>query len=140
MEPKTTAAWSDELKLGIEAVDGEHRLQIALLDAFQAALSSGGDRTVTSEILARLDDYTNVHFMGEELMMRLHSYPGYGMHVEEHRRLVEQLRSLRGRYEARADAEAMGVLDELRRWLAGHIQTADRGFARFVANGGAAAE
>jgi len=140
MEPKTTAPWSDELKLGIEAVDGEHRLQIALLDAFQASLSSGGDRAVTAEILARLDDYTNVHFMGEELMMRLHSYPGYGMHVEEHRKLVEQLRSLRGRHEARADAEAIGVLDELRRWLAGHIQTADRGFARFVANGGAAAE
>ena len=59
--------------------------------------------------------------------MRLHAYPRYAEHVEEHRRLLDHLRDVEARV-ARG-AEAITLVDELRRWLGGHIQGADRDFA-----------
>jgi hemerythrin len=131
-----TTSWSESLELGVAEVDVEHRLQIQLVDAFHAALARG-DRPAAGEALARLDDASNVHFMGEELLMRLHSHPEYEAHVEEHRQLLDRLRVLRVRFEARSDGEALATVDEVRRWLS-HIRGADRSFAAHVARGGLA--
>lgn len=137
MDAKGKTTWEQELQLGVEDVDREHSLQVRLVEALQEALVAGADRTTTAEILQRLDDCSDVHFMAEELLMRLHSYPRYHLHVEEHRRLLGTLREMRARY-ADGQAPSLDVVEELRRWLAGHIRGLDRDVAEYV-NGGDAA-
>jgi hemerythrin len=70
-------------------------------------------------------EYANVHFLSEELLMRLQSYPGYDAHVGEHARLMEEIRGLereveQGHREASADLAAA-----VRDWIVTHIQTED---------------
>ena len=126
----------DALRLGHEPVDGEHGVQIQLVEALQDALRRNGGRDGAAEVVDRLLVFSDMHFGSEELLMRLHAYPRYGEHVEEHRRLLEHLRGIEARVRDGADASALA--DELRRWLVGHIATHDRAFAQHPHVGGAA--
>lgn len=116
-----------DLAVGHDVVDGEHGVQLQLVEALQASLGSGADRGHAEELLDRLMVFTDMHFGSEELLMRLHSYPRYGLHVDEHRRLLESLREIHARIH-RGDRPAE-LVDELRRWLVGHISGMDRDFA-----------
>jgi hemerythrin len=61
------------LDLGIKTMDDEHRLQLALVGELAAAIREGREAGTTREVLARLQDYTEAHFLAEQLMMRLHA-------------------------------------------------------------------
>jgi hemerythrin len=125
MDPNAPAP--EPLRLGQEPVDGEHGVQLRLLDALEGALRREGGRAGAAEVVDQLLVFSDMHFGSEELLMRLHAYPRYGEHVEEHRRLLEQLRELEARVRRGDDARALAL--DLRRWLAGHIATHDRAFA-----------
>ena len=124
--------WSERLSVGIEAVDAEHRLQISLLKALEDALAIGG--TEVGAILERLLDYTNAHFVAEELLMRLHAYPGYESHVLEHGRLVEQLAAVKAHYGEGKRAATRELASALHHWLVEHIQSMDAAFAAHAAS------
>ncbi len=128
--------WSRNLELGLKDVDGEHRLQIDLVDALEDALRRGEERELAAGILERLLDYTNAHFHAEELMMRFHSYPSYDAHVAEHAELSGHLRELREVHEQGQLPVTLELVDALKGWLAGHIRTMDRGFAGWVKRSG----
>ncbi|MFO0583270.1 MAG: hemerythrin domain-containing protein [Anaeromyxobacter sp.] len=116
-----------DLSVGNDVVDGEHGVQVQLVDALQAALAGGSDRAAAGELLDRLLVFSDMHFGSEELLMRLHSYPRYRVHVDEHHRLLDTLRELGGRI-GRGDG-AEPLVEDLRRWLVGHITGMDRDFA-----------
>jgi hemerythrin len=120
-----------DLSVGHDVVDGEHGVQLQLVEALQAALTAGGNRAHAEEILDRLLVFSDMHFGSEELLMRLHSYPRYGLHVDEHRRLLDGLREIHARIgKGQQPAE---LVDDLRRWLVGHISGMDRDFASHAA-------
>jgi hemerythrin-like metal-binding protein len=83
---------------------------------------------VVAEILRRLEDTSNVHFLSEELLMRLDAYEQYGAHVEEHRLLLDQLRTLRARFDANPGFDLRDSLGWIEDWLSGHIKGMDRRF------------
>jgi hemerythrin len=134
---ETSKPGGRDLTLGHDVVDGEHGVQVQLVEALQGALQSGGDRAPAEEILDRLMVFTDMHFGSEELLMRLHSYPRYGLHVDEHRRLLESLREIHARIHH--GDQAAGLVDDLRRWLVGHIAGMDRDFANHAASDAASA-
>ena len=118
----------EHLRLGQEPIDGEHGVQLQLLDALQAELRQEGGRGGAAELVERLLVFSDMHFGSEELLMRHHAYPRYGEHVEEHRALLAQLRDIEVRVRVGQDASALAA--EHRRWLGGHIVTHDRAFAQ----------
>jgi hemerythrin len=127
-------AWERALELGSEEVEHEHRLQLDLFDSLEQALADGAAAMAPAEVLDRLVAYCDVHFGGEELLMRLRSYPRYGAHLEEHRRAMEALEDLRARHGRGEDV--LERVRGLRRALAGHIEGMDRDFLQEVGAGG----
>ena len=126
------------LSTGVAEIDVEHQLQVRLVEALRRSVAAGQDRAVQGELLQQLEDASNVHFMSEELMMRLHSWERYEQHTEEHRRLLEELRGVRVLFE-RGGPDAVEVaLAELQSWLASHVRGMDRAFADYVTRGGLA--
>jgi hemerythrin-like metal-binding protein len=120
-------AWDAETDLGLAGVDAEHQLQVRLVAVLRQAIAQGRDRSVLDEILSRIEATTSVHFMSEELLMRLHAHDQYEAHVEEHRRLLEQLASIRAGLDA--DQPALGqAAERVEAWLEGHIRGMDRRF------------
>jgi hemerythrin len=122
------------LRLDVPAIDAEHALQIGLVEALGRAVAEGKSREVADEILEKLLDYTRVHFLAEELMMRMEGYPGYEAHHAEHGELLAELQKLRAAYEGGALPMTHVAVDGLRSWLAGHVRTQDRALANFLAS------
>lgn len=123
-----------DLRLGIPSLDAEHALQVDLVETLGRSVAEGKSPEVAREVLEKLADYTRVHFLAEELMMRMEGYPTYEAHVAEHGELLLELQKLRAAL-GRGDRPAtLDVVDGLRSWLAGHVRTQDQAFARFVAS------
>ena len=70
--------WGQSLMIGNTSMDLEHRLQMGLIHALEEALRAGQPRDETTKILSQLYEYTNAHFLAENLLMRLYAYPEYG--------------------------------------------------------------
>ena len=134
----TETDWQKDLGTGVAEVDVEHQLQVRLVELLQSSLAEGKPAEVLAEILTRLEDASNIHFMSEELLMRLHSWERYEQHTEEHRRLLEELQALRKLFEREDRAALAAALARVQTWLASHIRGMDRAFAAYVARGGLA--
>lgn len=118
------------LTTGVPTLDGEHDLQVQLLRALMREVANG-DFGAAADLLDRLEEYTSAHFASEELLMRLHSYPSYRGHMQQHEQHVEELQRLRAALEAEASDTAK-VADSMQRWLLVHIQTADQALAGYM--------
>jgi hemerythrin-like metal-binding protein len=121
-----------DLRLDVRSIDSEHALQIDLVEALGRLVAEGKSREVVDEILEKLLDLTQVHFLAEELMMRMEGYPGYEAHLAEHGELLAELLKLRAARREGAHPMTHDAVDGLRSWLAGHIRTQDRAFAAFL--------
>ena len=111
--------WKNEAERGADGMNREHDLQLSLLDQLLAALDTKAP--VGRAILDELLTVSDLHFATEEVLMRQHSHPKYHLHVDEHRRLMEELRALDRRFGA---ALADDVL-AMRRSLTAHIANLD---------------
>ena len=131
---ETKSAWNRELELGVATVDSEHQLQGRLVAVLREAVETGRGRTVIEELLLRIEDTAKVHFLSEELLMRLDAYEQYGSHVEEHRLLLEQLAALRARFGAEPGMDLLKAVAWLEGWLADHVKGMDRRFTESMKN------
>jgi hemerythrin-like metal-binding protein len=124
--------WGDALDLGQDDLDGEHHLQIGLVNAFGDAASDAREAAAAVMMLEELRDASRLHFQSEEALMARHRYPAREAHADDHRRLLAWLQAT-GQALDSGDVEVTRALaDELRRWLAGHILGADRRLAEFL--------
>jgi hemerythrin len=128
-------AWDRELGIDVQEIDAEHQLQIGLVRALEKSVG-GKDREEAGRLLEQLHDYTRVHFAAEELMMRLHAYPGYGEHEAEHGKLLEQLEEIRKAWKGGGVQPTRELVIALRHWLVEHVQTFDRGLGRYLKSPG----
>ena len=61
--------WSNELSVGIEEIDSQHKVLVDLLNEVHEAIQRGRTLEATRDIIARLDEYARVHFAVEESLM-----------------------------------------------------------------------
>ncbi len=84
----TSDSWQ-HLDNGADNIDAEHRVQLGLIDALRDAVRQGDKRAVVGEILDQLIAYSELHFVSEQLLMRLYAYPDYEDHSQDHEALIE---------------------------------------------------
>jgi len=116
---------------GAATMEREHALEIQMVRELQAAIAAG-DSATAGALFERLEEFTNAHFLAEQLLMRLHAYPAYEAHQQEHDRLIGELRDLRRTLEAEAAGEPATAVARLERWLYAHMQSADSALADFL--------
>ena len=117
---------------GVLTMEREHALEIRMVRELQAALAAG-DREAAGALFNRLEDFSNAHFLAEQLLMRLHAYPAFAVHEEEHDRLIAELRDLRRTLEAPEPADPVGAVARLERWLYAHMESEDKALSDFLA-------
>ena len=132
----TPAGGGRTLITGHREMDEEHALQLQLLRELMQNLESG-DGPAALEVFDRLDGFTNAHFLAEELLMRLHSYPRYEAHSAEHAQFVEELSALRARLAGGDPGAVREDADAFARRLLAHIATADSALGAFERSGAA---
>lgn len=105
----------EQAKIGLDGMDREHALELALLRTLADALAAG-DRSRCQALLGQLEDLTNAHFLAEQLLMRLHGYPGYAAHQMEHDQLMDELRTITARIQSHPSPDASAEVAALERW------------------------
>lgn len=120
--------------VGKSVMDAEHELLHRILDELKSELASGGPRI--PELAERFNQAAQAHFMEEQSLMRLHAYPGYEAHQNEHDELVEELNRLMGQIEDGEPADAARLARDLDRWLVIHMQTTDAALEEYLRQDG----
>jgi hemerythrin len=106
------------------------------MDTLHRAVRAKQDDDEICELLERLLEYSRVHFLSEQILMRLHAYPDYEAHVIEHDRMLGAMEELRaGWRESRVDAP-LEVIEALRHDLSGHISRHDDELGKHLAGSG----
>jgi hemerythrin len=123
---------STELTFGIASMDREHKGQLGLLNDLKAAVRSGAPDSVVYALLNELVEHTNLHFLSEELAMRLNAYEAYESHFLEHQRLLVEVQNLKRNLAAGTATDRHSLIEALRSWLLVHIQTADKTLAEYL--------
>ena len=121
-----------ELNFGVTSMDREHVGQLSLLNDLKAAVRSGADDSLVYALLDELVEHTNLHFLSEQLLMRLHAYEASESHFLEHERLLAELQELKLSLATGTATDKHGLIEALRSWLLVHIQTADKRLAEYL--------
>jgi hemerythrin len=112
-------------------IDTEHHVQLGLAQALRDTVLVGKDAALAGEILDQLAAYSDVHFLSEQLLMRMSGYPDYDDHVFDHDRMMERFEEVKRRHGAAAQPLTLTEAEALLALLAGHIGTRDRAFTDY---------
>lgn len=124
--------FDDTMLTGIDGVDEQHETLIEIYNRLDDAYHAGRAHRDMREILARLFQYTRIHFETEEVLMARYGYEGYEDHYAQHCELVEQLRRFIIRFTRHEERISTEVLEFVSNWITHHIREADLDFARPV--------
>ena len=128
-----TLVFPEELAIGIQDVDDQHRTFYAELNRLHAAMREH-DLARVNQIADYLVVYATEHFAAEERMMIDAGYPGFPDHLARHAGFVKDLKRWREQLAARGPSAALVVelSHWLTSWLSDHIRKVDGEMARFL--------
>jgi hemerythrin len=115
--------WSEELSVGVEELDNDHRRLVALMNKAIAAFYTGVGGNMVDSALDELENYTLEHFAREEKMIEAKGCKNLDAHRSEHQHLVAELSRLR------AEKSGIEVIPLLYDWLVNHIMKTDMGYS-----------
>lgn len=115
-----------------EHIDLEHQVQIGLLNALCDAVEYGEEAATIQEILDQLVSYSELHFMSEQLLMRMYAYPHYEDHLRDHELMTERLRQIRDGVAENDKSFALAKAHAMKLFLVSHIQSRDHDLTTYL--------
>ena len=123
---------SKEWTFSVATMDSEHAGQLSLLNDLKAAIRNQADDGLIYTLLNELVEHTNLHFLSEQLAMKLHAYEAYESHLLEHERLLAEVRNMKSGLATGTLTDKQSLIEALRSWLIVHIQTSDKALAEYL--------
>jgi hemerythrin len=120
--------WSDDHSVNIQAIDEQHKMLIELINRLHLAIIEHHGKATALEVLDRLSEHTDKHFMLEERLMRLSHFPELEAHKQQHQEMINQLHLLKHRFYNENKPIAFELLYVLKKWLLQHVNESDRRF------------
>lgn len=136
MELKNLVDWTDDLSVGLQEIDEQHKILVGLVNRLYEAIVTNHEHQAVANILNELVDYTIIHFAVEESLMRIFDYPQYEEHKRHHEELSTQVLELQDKFSSGQGEIGMDVLNFLRAWLTNHIMIEDKHYGPFLINQG----
>ena len=130
--------WTQELSIGVEAIDDQHKELFERINLLRTALSEGKGSHAIAETSKFLADYVLEHFSAEEHYMSRYDYPDYQHHKSEHTAFMRNLVAFKNnldRLESEGGMTSFLAIDmqrQLHDWLIHHIGKADKAFGSFL--------
>lgn len=129
---KLFVEWTEELSVGIQEIDEQHKVLINLINRlFDETIVNQAVVGVTEKILEELIQYTIVHFAVEESLFRIFDYPAIDAHMSHHSDLKTQVLELQKKIK-QGQAVNTELLMFLKKWLTNHILQEDKQYAPFL--------
>jgi len=129
----TLILWKNEYKVDVDSLDADHITIFSLINHIDEAHQSGSDKHAISQILKVLMDRALAHFQREEMFMKQSGYPDLEAHIEEHRKITEDLHSLYTAYQdSQSSTVSRAIVRILCSWLEEHILETDMRYKPYL--------
>ena len=128
--------WSSDFSVNIKAIDDQHRELVNILNHLFVAVSKQEGHKAIVGILDALTRYTQTHFALEERLMRQAEYTDIDSHMEEHKKLLEQLERLCDKHMHEEKPIYFEMLSFLKSWLKDHILGVDTKYSSALQQAG----
>lgn len=118
--------WQDNMSIGNERIDRDHRYLFCLINTIKFALNSDEHKNVVLTTIDQLELYTKEHFFREEALMLKINYPKYIDQKKEHGVLISQLSEIKDKIIlVQHNMDMRYILPDLtallRNWLLDHV-------------------
>ncbi|MCP4076954.1 MAG: hemerythrin family protein [Gammaproteobacteria bacterium] len=124
--------WDDELSVGIQSIDDDHKKLIALINTLQTAIMYPSGENYERQALKEVVDYTIYHFKREEELMAKHGYPDYEPHKKTHAVMITKIGEYMEAYEKNSEGAICDLTKYLKTWLIKHIAGTDQQYCTFL--------
>lgn len=127
-------AWTQNLAVGVEIIDQQHKTWFEKADQLFEAGKQGKTKEHIVKMFDFLDEYTKTHFRDEEKYMLSINYPEYNVQKQLHTGFIVKLADLRKEYEA-SGANISVIINAnqiILDWLVKHISMQDKKIGEFT--------
>ena len=128
--------WSDALSVGNSLIDQDHKELVNLVNELHQAVQDGKSSETLGRILQALFTYTQEHFQREELLMEHINYVDKEAHLDQHKKLIDQVVVLQDAFDRGRVEVANNTAELLRYWLTHHIMRTDKKLSVAIAVSG----
>jgi len=125
-------AWKDDLSVGVESIDDDHKRLLDLINDVQRAVYYYMGEAFERKAIGELVDYTKYHFEREEGLMKEAGYPGFDEHKAEHVAMISKVEEFLGSYERDRGGTIENMMDYLKSWLINHIRGTDQRYSPYL--------
>ncbi|RFA30418.1 hypothetical protein CAI21_04900 [Alkalilimnicola ehrlichii] len=132
-------SWKEELSVGIQEIDEQHKCLIELINELNAAMLARRGQESVDQALDKLIEYTRTHFVVEESLMRILGYPiaEYEAHKRHHEDLIQQVLEFKYQLVGEGKVSRQELMEFLRNWLINHIMKEDQNYSEHFLKHGA---
>lgn len=123
--------WDDNLSVGIEEIDNQHKKLIELINELHSAMRERRAKDALGKIINGLKDYAVEHFTTEEKYFDQFNYLNSGSHKKEHQNFIAKVNDFKSGFDKGKIMLSMEIMDFLKDWLISHIQKIDMAYAPF---------
>jgi hemerythrin-like metal-binding protein len=113
-------------------MDDQHGILLDTLNALRQQLARGNGSARLIEQMARLIEFTDMHFGCEESLLRRYGFPGLEQHHAAHQRLMKEIRQTVSRADRGDDAELHRTLGFVRGKYMEHVEGLDREYSQWL--------
>lgn len=126
--------WKDSLKIGVEAIDVQHRKLVMAIDDLMDACAKGQGRNKVEETMRFVVDYTKEHFRDEEVLQAKYAYPGMAAHKQLHAQFIQNMAKLDAELRQAGPSIALtaNINKTLVNWLIKHISSEDKKLGEYI--------
>ncbi|MBD9355715.1 bacteriohemerythrin [Methylomonas albis] len=120
--------WNDQLLVGIENVDSQHRHLVELINRLDELNAVGADLQTVVDTVKQLVDYTVYHFQDEEQLMTDVGFNPrmQAEHCQQHQDFIDKVRQVHIQAQSDISVISKDLLDFLVDWLCHHILKTDK--------------
>lgn len=131
---ETDSLWSDDMSVGIDIIDADHKVLFQILHRLRGVLKTGDAAGTLDKALTDLRDYTDYHFKREEALMEACDYPNLQNHRKVHERIIAKVEGFIQEVPAEPKILVTNELvDYLEAWLQVHIRGMDKNYQDWMA-------
>ena len=124
--------WKEKYAIGIQEIDAQHKILVDMICKLFAAMQSGAGKDVLDVTISGLVDYTQRHFMTEEILMGNYDYPELDLHQSEHRKFSAEVARFQEEFQSGNTGISIQLITFLRNWLDEHICQTDHKYAKYL--------
>jgi hemerythrin-like metal-binding protein len=129
--------WSNELSVGIDSIDEQHKKLVNMINALNEAMLTGSSNELLGKIFTGLAAYTQKHFSYEENMFAEYGYTNSEEHKRQHNELIAQVVELKEKFMDNPQGTiSADLMQFLKRWLTNHIMRTDKEYTEFLLSKG----